>query len=80
MAFLLGEVSPERPGHDPQAGHRGRDSPHSPERRRSGGSQVVPAQTRAAYSLGRIPIGGSFGISDRSDKKSVFYKSVSQPL
>lgn len=42
--------------------------------------RVVPAQTRAAYSLGRIPIGGSFGISNRSDKKSVFYKSVSQPL
>ena len=30
--------------------------------------------------LDRIPIGGSFGISNRSDKKSVFYKSVSQPL
>ena len=75
----VGEVSPERPGHDPQAG-TGRDFPHSLERGRGGASRVVPAQTRAAYSLGRIPIGGSFGISDRSDKKSVFYKSVSQPL
>lgn len=57
-----------------------RDFPPSLERGRGGASRVVPAQTRAAYSLGRIPIGGSFGISDRSDKKSVFYKSVSQPL
>ena len=57
-----------------------RDSPYSLERGRGGASRVVPAQTRAAYSLGRIPIGGSFGISNRSDKKSVFYKSVSQPL
>ena len=76
----VGEVSPECPVHDQQAGHRGWDSPHSLERGRGGASRVVPAQTRAAYSLGRIPIGGSFGISDRSDKKSVFYKSVSQPL
>ncbi len=59
MAFLLGEVSPERPGHDLRA---------------------VPAQTRAAYSWVGFPLGGSFGISNRSDKKSVFYKSVSQPL
>lgn len=79
MAFLLGEFSPERPGHDPQAS-AGRDSPHSPERRRSGSSQVVPAQTRAAYSWIGFPLGGSFGISNRCDKKSVFYKSVSQPL
>ena len=45
MAFLLGEVSPEHPVHDPQAG-TGRDFPHSMERGRGGSSQVVPAQTR----------------------------------
>ena len=56
MAFLLGEVSPERPVHDPQAG-TGRDSPHSPARSRSGSSQVVPAQTRAAYSWVGFPLG-----------------------
>ena len=58
----------------------GRDFPHSLERGRGGASQVVPAQTRAAYSWVGFPLGGSFGISNRSDKKSVFYKSVSQPL
>jgi len=80
MAFLLGEFSPERPGHDPQAWHRLAFSAQPGKVGRSGGSQVVPAQTRAAYSWIGFPLGGSFGISNRCDKKSVFYKSVSQPL
>lgn len=80
MAFLLGEVLPERPGHDPQAGHRGRDFPHSPERWAERGFPGCSGTDPGGIQLGRIPIGGSFGISNRSDKKSVFYKSVSQPL
>lgn len=59
MAFLLGgEVSRNAPcmtcrrapgpGFPAQPGKVGR----------SGGSQVVPAQTRACIQMGRIPIGG----------------------
>ena len=54
MAFLLGEVSLEHPGHDLQAG-TGRDFPRSPARGRSEGSsqprkvqQELPASTRIA--------------------------------
>lgn len=79
MAFLLGEVSPERPGHDPQAS-AGRDFPHSPERWAGREFPGCSGTDPGGIQLGRIPIGGSFGISNRSDKKSVFYKSVSQPL
>lgn len=79
MAFLLGEVSPERPGHDLQAG-TGRDFPHSPERWAERGFPGCSGTDPGGIQLDRIPIGGSFGISNRSDKKSVFYKSVSQPL
>ena len=148
MAFLLGEVSPERPGHDLQAGHGpgfpaqpgkvggagvlsnpGRLSRSCPHRRQinpqtnqshgaikapwlfcwvgrfrrsapgmtrrraragiprtarqgagAGVSRLFLVQTRTAYSWIGFPLGGSFGISNRCDKKSVFYKSVSQPL
>lgn len=75
----VGRLRRNAPGMTRRRG-TGRHSLHSPERGRGGASQVVPAQTRAAYSWGGFPLGGSFGISNRCDKKSVFYKSVSQPL
>ena len=53
----VGEVSAERSGVI-YGRAQARDFPHSLERGRGGASRVIPAQTRAAYSLGRIPIGG----------------------
>ena len=54
MAFLLGEVSPERPGYDLRAGHRPA-FPAQPGKGRSRGSsqsskvqQELPASTRIA--------------------------------
>lgn len=79
MAFLLGEVSPEHPGHDPQAGHRP-GFPAQPGKGPGWGFPGCSGTDPGGIQLDRIPIGGSFGISNRSDKKSVFYKSVSQPL
>lgn len=55
MAFLLGEVSPERPGHDLQAGRRPAFSAQSGKVGGAGGSfqpkkaqQELPASTRIA--------------------------------
>ena len=73
------ETSPGRPGHDPQAGHRP-TFPAQPGKGPGWGFPGFSGTDPGGIQLGRIPIGGSFGISDRSDKKSVFYKSVSQPL
>ena len=58
----------------------GRDFPHSPERWAGWSFPGRSGTDPGGIQLDRIPIGGSFGISNRSDKKSVFYKSVSQPL
>lgn len=58
----------------------GRDFPHSPERWAEREFPGCSGTDPGGIQLDRIPIGGSFGISNRSDKKSVFYKSVSQPL
>lgn len=57
MAFLLGEVSPERPGHDLQAG-TGRDFPHSPERWAEREFPGYSGTDPGGIQLGRIPIGG----------------------
>ena len=73
------EVSPERPGHDSQAGRRP-GFPAQPGKGPGWGFPGCSGTDPAAYSWGGFPLRGSFGISNRCDKKSVFYKSVSQPL
>ena len=80
MAFLLGGGDfTGAPRHSPQAG-AGPGFPAQPGKGPGWGFPGCSGTDPGGIQLGRIPIGGSFGISNRSDKKSVFYKSVSQPL
>ena len=81
MAFLLGgEDFTGAPRVIVRRRDTGRDFPHSPERWAERGFPGCSGTDPGGIQLDRIPIGGSFGISNRCDKKSVFYKSVSQPL